>query len=128
MERTYQYRNGLRSEDFPAENKYGFLWIYYGDENKVQSEIPFFDELKDGYIYSEISEVWPVHYTRAVENQLDVAHLPFVHNSTIGRGQKMLVHGLAIEWKEEKMTFYVENVNDDGTETSQKPDEIRPYK
>jgi phenylpropionate dioxygenase-like ring-hydroxylating dioxygenase large terminal subunit len=33
-----------------------------------------------------------------------------------------------IEWEKEKMTFYVKNVNDDGMETPQKPEEIRPYK
>jgi phenylpropionate dioxygenase-like ring-hydroxylating dioxygenase large terminal subunit len=118
----------FKVREFPVQIKYGFLWIYYGDENNVLSEIPFFDELKVGYIYSEFSEVWLVHYTRAVENQLDVAHLPFVDNSTIGRGQKTLVHGPVIEWEKEKMTFYVKNANDDGMETPQKPDEIRPYK
>ena len=28
---------------------------------------------------------WPTHFTRAVENQLDYAHLPYVHRRTIGR-------------------------------------------
>lgn len=113
---------------FPTQLKYGFLWIYYGDEEPLTKDIPFFEELETGYICSEFSEIWPVHYTRAVENQLDVAHLPFVHDTTIGRGQKTLVNGPVVEWENEKMTFYVNNTDDDGETVPQKPDEIRPYK
>ncbi len=125
--KNMQVQERFHVRRFPTQVKYGFLWIYYGDENQMLPDVPFVDELKSGYIYSEFSEVWPVHYTRAVENQLDVAHLPFVHNTTIGRGQKTLVHGPVVIWEEEKMTFYVKNANDEGTKTPQKPDEIRPY-
>jgi phenylpropionate dioxygenase-like ring-hydroxylating dioxygenase large terminal subunit len=33
------------------------------------------------------------HYARAIENQLDVVHLPFIHHNTIGRGNRTLVNG-----------------------------------
>ena len=26
------------------------------------------------------------HYSRAIENQLDTVHVPFIHHNTIGRG------------------------------------------
>jgi phenylpropionate dioxygenase-like ring-hydroxylating dioxygenase large terminal subunit len=32
------------------------------------------------------------HYSRAIENQLDCAHIPFIHKNTIGRGNKTLVN------------------------------------
>ncbi|QRN86841.1 aromatic ring-hydroxylating dioxygenase subunit alpha [Clostridia bacterium] len=113
---------------FKTQIRYGFLWVFYGKEEEAPSDIPFFEELESGYIYGEFSEVWPVHYTRAIENQLDVAHLPFVHDTTIGRTKKTLVHGPVVIWEKEKMTFYVKNEKDDGLVTPLKPDEIRPYK
>jgi phenylpropionate dioxygenase-like ring-hydroxylating dioxygenase large terminal subunit len=72
--------------------------------------------------------MWPVHYTRAVENQLDVVHLPFVHASSIGRGNKTLVNGPVVKWKENLMTFYVDNKLDDGKTKPLKPNEIENYK
>ena len=70
---------------------YGLIWIYNGDPDGDIPEIPFFNELRTGYAYSTFSEVWPVHYTRAAENQLDVVHLPFVHETTIGRGLRKFI-------------------------------------
>ena len=29
---------------------------------------------------------WDAHYSRVIENQLDVPHVPFIHHNTIGRG------------------------------------------
>jgi phenylpropionate dioxygenase-like ring-hydroxylating dioxygenase large terminal subunit len=48
--------------------------------------VPFFDF--SGLCWAGSNLVVPVanHYTRAVENQLDVPHLPFIHHNTIGRG------------------------------------------
>ena len=40
-----------------------------------------------------LTDRWACHYSRAIENQLDVVHLPFVHRTTIGRGNQTLVHG-----------------------------------
>ncbi len=111
-----------------VEEAYGFIWLWYGDpldENKPM--IPFFEELKEGYLYQTRSEVWDVHYTRAIENQLDVVHLPFVHKKTIGRGKKSLVHGPVVEWKDDLMTFYVHNVPDDGRTLAMKAGEITEY-
>lgn len=118
----------FKVKHFPTQIKHGFLWIFYGREEEKTSDIPFFEELESRYIYCEFSEVWPVHYSRAIENQLDVAHLPFVHKTTIGRSKKTVVHGPVVIWENERMTFYVKNEMDDGKIVSQKADDIRPYK
>jgi phenylpropionate dioxygenase-like ring-hydroxylating dioxygenase large terminal subunit len=55
-----------------------------------------------------------MHYTRCIENQMDVVHLPFVHHNTIGKGGKTIVHGPRIKWEGNKLTWYVKNVVDDG--------------
>jgi len=101
-----------------VKEAYGFIWLWYGDEQDDVPEIPFFEELKEGFSYGGFSETWNVHYTRAIENQLDVVHLPFVHKTTIGKGDKTLVNGSVVKWKENLMTFYVKNEKDNG----QKPE------
>lgn len=109
-----------------VKEAYGFIWLWYSDEKNYIQEIPFFDDLKVGFSYGGFSETWPVHYTRAIENQLDVVHLPFVHKSTIGRGNKTLVNGPVVKWVENLMTFYVKNTNDNG-QKPEKPNEIQDY-
>ena len=91
-------------------------------------EITFFKELREGFTYGGFSENWAVHYSRAVENQLDVVHLPFVHADTIGRGNRTLVNGPVVEWEDNLMTFYVDNKVDDGKTKPLKPEEIKNYK
>ena len=113
---------------FKVEEKYGLIWLWYGENKDELPEIPFFNELCEGFSYGGFSEMWPVHYTRAIENQLDVVHLPFVHASSIGRGNKTLVNGPVVKWKENLMTFYVNNVVDDGKVKPLKPNEIENYK
>jgi phenylpropionate dioxygenase-like ring-hydroxylating dioxygenase large terminal subunit len=44
-------------------------------------------------VYRTLRDHWATHYARAIENQLDAVHLPFVHHNTIGRGHKTLVNG-----------------------------------
>ena len=110
-----------------AEEKYGLIWLWYGENKEELPEIPFFKELREGFSYGGFSEMWPVHYTRAIENQLDVVHLPFVHASSIGRGNKTLVNGPVVKWKDNLMTFYVNNVLDDGNVRPLKSNEIENY-
>lgn len=109
---------------FLAKEAYGFIWLWYSDTMDNAPEIPFFDELKEGFHYGGFSETWAVHYTRAIENQLDVVHLPFVHATTIGKGNNALVNGPVVEWEGDRMTFYVKNEQDHG-QTPQKPWEIQ---
>jgi phenylpropionate dioxygenase-like ring-hydroxylating dioxygenase large terminal subunit len=46
-----------------------------------------------GSSHTSATDWWNSHYSCAIENQLDVIHLPFVHADTIGRGGKTVVHG-----------------------------------
>jgi len=113
---------------YAVKEMYGFIWLWYGDNSDELPEIPFFEYLRQGFSYGEFSEMWPVHYTRAIENQLDVVHLPFVHTNSIGRGNKTLVNGPVVKWQDNRMTFYVHNVVDDGHSKPLKPQEIENYK
>lgn len=125
-------KNTLVSErykvkSFAVEEKYGYIWLWYGDPKSEKPDIPFFQELTKDFVYGGFSEVWPVHYTRAVENQLDVVHLPFVHGDSIGRGNRTLVNGPVVTWDDQRMTFYVHNETDDGKTIPLKADEIPDY-
>ena len=117
----------FRVNAFIVKEAYGFIWLWYGESKEDLPEIPFFEDLRKGFSYGDFSEDWPVHYTRAIENQLDVVHLPFVHANSIGRGNKTLVNGPVVKWEENRMTFYVNNVVDDGIKKPLKPHEIKNY-
>lgn len=63
---------------------------------------------------------WNAFYARAIENQLDVVHLPFVHYNTIGAGNKTIVNGPVAELDGNVLRVWVDNEKDHG----QKP--LRP--
>ncbi len=113
---------------YKVVDRYGVIWLWFGESNEAPEEIPFFNELSEGFSYGGFSENWGVHYTRAVENQLDVVHLPFVHTDSIGRGNHTLVNGPVVEWEKNRMTFYVDNILDDGKTIPLKASEIKNYK
>lgn len=72
------------------------IYLWYGDGEPTK-EINYFSEIEN-MEYSELVDNWNVHYSRIIENQLDVSHLPFVHHNTIGRGNKTLVNGPKVKW------------------------------
>jgi phenylpropionate dioxygenase-like ring-hydroxylating dioxygenase large terminal subunit len=107
-----------RVNSYVVKEKYGYIWIYWGDKKEDLPEIPFFDDLKENFYYSEIVDHWPMHYSRCIENQMDVVHLPFVHHNTIGKGKKTIVYGPRIKWDDNKLTWFVKNVADDGVKVA----------
>lgn len=117
-----------RVHAYQTVEKYGLIWLWYGEYQEILPEIPFFEDLKEGFSYGGFSETWPVHYTRAIENQLDAVHLPFVHYNSIGRGNRTIVNGPVVTWEDNLMTFYVHNIQDDGISKPLKPKEIKNYK
>ncbi len=96
---------------YPTYERNGFIFVYNGESTETIPE--YFSGLGD-VKYSTTYNEWKTHYSRAVENQLDVVHLPFVHSSTIGRGNKTLVNGPVTKIDEDKMTIYVYNQVDVG--------------
>jgi len=116
----------MKVKAYKTYEAYGLIWIWWGDESKITEEPFFFKELIP-FSYSTFTDHWNVHYSRAIENQLDVVHLPFVHKTTIGRGNKTLVNGPVVTLDGELLTFYVDNVFDDGNTVPLKPNEIPGY-
>lgn len=112
-----------RVRSYAIRVKYGIIYVFYGDKDKAVGEVPFFaDFLDDSFVCSEIADTWDTHYSRAIENQLDVVHLPFVHHNTIGRGNKTLVHGPKTVVIEDTIITSADNEVDQG-QKQRKPQE-----
>lgn len=107
----------------PLREAHGFVWLWFGAVPDELPTLPFFDDLPDDFSWAGFADDWPVHYTRAIENQLDVAHLPFVHRTTIGRGGATVVDGPGVEVEGDDIEFWVRNRTDDGTAAAL-PDEL----
>lgn len=119
--------NAMHLKSYPTYEAYGYIWLWWGNSVSIDLPAPeFFDNFDDSFVYGSAHDHWNAHYSRVIENQLDVVHLPFIHRNTIGRGNRTLVDGPVIEWKGEKMLYtFVFNRVDDGT-PPRKPSELSP--
>jgi phenylpropionate dioxygenase-like ring-hydroxylating dioxygenase large terminal subunit len=115
----------FRIHSYPTHEAHDFIWIWWGENRPTDLKPPrFFDDVDEDFSYARTYDHWQAHYSRVIENQLDVAHLPFVHHNTIGRGGRTLVDGPGMEWVSEDMFFvYFYNRLDDGT-PPRKPEEV----
>jgi phenylpropionate dioxygenase-like ring-hydroxylating dioxygenase large terminal subunit len=110
---------------YPTYEAHDLIWIWWGENPPTDLKPPrFFDDIGEDFSYAKTCDHWQAHYSRVIENQLDVAHLPFVHHNTIGRGGRTLVDGPGMEWVSEDMFFvYFYNRLDDGA-PPRKPEEV----
>ncbi len=100
---------------YPTRDAHGFIWLWWGEAREDLPPLPWFDDLDDSFPYATFKDHWTVHYSRAIENQLDVAHLPFVHYNTIGRGGRTLIDGPVTRLENDRLRVWVYNRLDDGT-------------
>lgn len=115
----------FRVHSYPSFEAHGFIWIWWGEEPPQDLRPPrFFDDIDESFSYAQAYARWHAHYSRVIENQLDVVHVPFVHYNTIGRGNRTLVDGPGVKWMDQDMFFvYPHNRVDDGTRPL-KPSEV----
>ena len=93
--------------------RHGLIWLWWGTADPDQNGPSFFADLDAQWSHGTVATDWPVHYTRAIENQLDVAHLAFVHRTTIGRGGRSVVDGPHVEADEDGVRVWVFNRRDE---------------
>ncbi|MGD8398860.1 MAG: aromatic ring-hydroxylating dioxygenase subunit alpha [Anaerolineae bacterium] len=107
----------FRAHSYPTYEAEGLVWVWWGDDAPEDLAPPrFFDDIGEGFTYKTVYDPWDAHYSRVIENQLDVVHLPFIHHNTIGRGERTVVDGPVIDWvDEDRFYVYVYNREDDGT-------------
>ncbi len=75
----------MRLHALEAREAHGLVWIWTGPAPAPDAPIPFFAFDGASCAGSELAVPVDTHYTVGVENQLDFAHLAFVHRTTIGR-------------------------------------------
>ena len=120
---------------YPTYEAHSFIWIWWGDNPPGGLQPPrFFADIDDSLSYGRAYDHWNAHYSRVIENQLDAAHLPFVHYNTIGRGHRTIVDGPFFQWLDGDMFYvFVHNRVDDGTpplkpEQMPTPDPVKDFK
>jgi phenylpropionate dioxygenase-like ring-hydroxylating dioxygenase large terminal subunit len=120
---------------YPTYEAHSFIWIWWGDNPPGGLQPPrFFTDIDDSLSYGRAYDHWNAHYSRVIENQLDAAHLPFVHYNTIGRGHRTIVDGPFFQWLDGDMFYvFVHNRVDDGTsplkpEQMPTPDPVKDFK
>lgn len=110
----------FRTQSYPTCEIDGYVFVWWGMNPPNNLEPPAYFENLDGLRWATARDPWHANYSRVLENQLDVAHLPFVHHNTIGRGNRTLVDGPAVEWiAENRMRVYVHNRTDGPPATAQ---------
>jgi len=77
----------MQAVSFPTREAGGLIWLYTAPVAQAPTE-PDIPEILLDERYNKLwySEQWETHWTRAMENMLDAAHLPYVHRYSIGTG------------------------------------------
>jgi phenylpropionate dioxygenase-like ring-hydroxylating dioxygenase large terminal subunit len=109
----------IRAATYPARELRNFIFIWWGEPQEALPPVYFFDSIPVEMSYSTLRDHWSTHYSRAIENQLDVVHLPFIHHNTIGRGNRAVVDGPIAEFAggqgdPDLLNLWVYNRVDDG--------------
>lgn len=102
----------------------GFIWWWWGDKQESYPPLPMFENLDDSFSYGTAKQHWPVHYSRIIENQLDVSHVPFIHHRTIGRGAGTIVVGPISNFEDGQLNVWTANQLDDGKSVAPKPGDL----
>jgi phenylpropionate dioxygenase-like ring-hydroxylating dioxygenase large terminal subunit len=114
----------FRIHNYPVCEAHGFVWVWWGGLDTATPLPSFFEDLGADFTYASFRDHWPVHYSRAIENQLDGMHLPFVHHNTIGRGGRTLVDGPHVDWVgADRMRIFLDLRVDDGS-LALRPDQM----
>ncbi|HSV91566.1 MAG TPA: aromatic ring-hydroxylating dioxygenase subunit alpha [Desulfobacterales bacterium] len=95
----------FRVHAYAVHEAHGYLWIWWSEHPPAHLGPPRFFEDLEGFAWGTAVDPWDAHYSRVIENQLDVVHLPFVHSDTIGRGNRTLVNGPVVEWRDRDRFF-----------------------
>jgi phenylpropionate dioxygenase-like ring-hydroxylating dioxygenase large terminal subunit len=93
-----------RIDSYPVAEKYGFVWVFLGDDQSGDAfipELPYLDDVaaasKAGYRAVIGDFTWNANWERVLENAVDIAHTPFVHYTSFGNRDKPEIEDFAIE-------------------------------
>jgi len=129
--RTAEVPKVFKARVYPVRELHDLIYIWWGELRDEYPAPPDFEYMRDpGLVYTSATDWWKSHYSRAIENQLDVVHLPFVHANTIGRGNKTIVQGPRFRVDEfpgrhDMISVWFDNEVEQG-QTPLKPNEMPP--
>ncbi len=121
----------FKARAYPIAEQNDFIYLWWGEPADEYPPLPDFDFMRDPLLAcASATDLWDSHYSRAIENQLDVIHLPFVHANSIGRGGKTLVQGPRYKVDEypgqhDMISVWFDNETDQG-QVPLKPNEMPP--
>ncbi len=116
----------IRAAAYTVNEANGFIYLWYTDDPVRVANfppLPWFDDMDPSLAWSEMKDHWKAHYSRVIENQLDVVHVPFIHRTTIGRGIGPVVNGPYIKVFENGLSYWPKNEQDHG-QTPLRPDQM----
>jgi phenylpropionate dioxygenase-like ring-hydroxylating dioxygenase large terminal subunit len=78
---TISERHAVKS--YPAEDRAGYIWMFFGDRNKVTPlQVP--PELEDDSWYAfETEYVWDTNWLNVLDNVLDPLHAIYLHSGAV---------------------------------------------
>ena len=106
--------NRFHVQAYPVRETDGIVFLWYGEASQATDTLPYFSDMLRGFVFSEMEDRWHTHYSRAIENQLDVVHVPIVHHNTIGRGNRTLVNGPKVVLENGDLITSANNETDHG--------------
>ncbi|MBE9181923.1 aromatic ring-hydroxylating dioxygenase subunit alpha [Oculatella sp. LEGE 06141] len=76
-----------RIETYPVQEKYGFVWLFYGDLPEAERHpLPTFPDYLFSTLHPVSQEVMePVNYARLMEVNIDFAHIIAIHRKSFGQ-------------------------------------------
>ena len=98
--------NAARRHDevLPAVERYGFVWVFMGDEDFPIEDAPpipvwsEWDDPKYGGHNVKGDWLWKANVNRVVENGCDAAHTPFVHAGQFGNHELPEIPDYEVEY------------------------------
>jgi phenylpropionate dioxygenase-like ring-hydroxylating dioxygenase large terminal subunit len=119
----------FRVQAYPTHEAHGLIFVYWGESDGEVPPPRWFDDLDERFSYGSVRDPWHAHYSRVIENQLDVPHVPFIHHNTIGRGGRTVIDGPWVDWQDPDRFFvYTSMRQEDGTPARRADEMARPDK
>lgn len=105
------------AQTYPCRESYGLIWVCLGNPAK---DIPAFPEWDDPSFRKLILGPYPFNASppRIMENALDLAHVPFVHDGSLGDSRHPEVNNYSVETTPEGIwvrNYQIYQCNADGT-------------
>jgi len=119
--RAAKLPDSYRVRTFPAVERYGLVWTCLGDPQRASiPDLPTMADVDPAELtYGPVSD-WPMSAPRQIENFIDLAHLPFIHATTLGGDPARAIKPARIEHTDDAVIQYAEYV-ETGPDGAEKP-------